>query len=192
MNDQHDADTQQIPAQTAEYAPLAYSQVPEMDTRAVASLTVPPEPERTEKKSAVSLNTVLLALVGVVLIAGLTVFSLALIHNTNEAEHAQNAQTQTTTVASPEDSTEDTTGGTADEQSGTPACSGDYAAGTDVTSAEFAEAVNDAYTSQATCGATATLHVWSPKTRKSYRMDCRPDGARMTCTGGSNAVVYIY
>ena len=187
-NDQHDTDTQQIPAQTAEYAPLAYSQVPEMDTRAVVPLAVPPEPERAEKKSAVSLNTVLLALVGVVLIAGLTVFSLALIHNTNEAEHAQNAQTQTTTVASPESTTQDTT----TEQSGTPACSGDYAAGTDVTSAEFAEAVNDAYTSQATCGATATLHVWSPKTRKSYRMDCRPDGARMTCTGGSNAVVYIY
>ncbi|WP_425310098.1 hypothetical protein AADG42_15605 [Ammonicoccus fulvus] len=64
------------------------------------------------------------------------------------------------------------------------------AAGTDVTSCPFAESVRAAYGMQSVRDSVVTVQAWSPVTGKNYTMTCSGSGL-VTCTGGTNAVVYL-
>lgn len=68
-----------------------------------------------------------------------------------------------------------------------------FYAGTEVTSAPFAEAVarefRRVYTPDAS--PSLTLTAWSPVTGQNYSMTCSDNGSYVTCRGGNNAVVYI-
>ncbi|MFE7741935.1 protein kinase [Nocardia sp. NPDC057455] len=71
------------------------------------------------------------------------------------------------------------------------------ATGTPVTSCAFAEAVRSAYAAtgpaqNATRDAPRTVVATSPVTGRSYTMTCLPEGQLVTCSGGENAVVYVY
>ncbi|WP_439956292.1 protein kinase domain-containing protein [Nocardia mikamii] len=75
------------------------------------------------------------------------------------------------------------------------------ATGSAVTSCGFAEAVRKAYaqaaeshgaTSAATAEASTSIIAVSPVTGRSYPMTCTSSGKVVTCTGGDNAVVYVY
>lgn len=68
---------------------------------------------------------------------------------------------------------------------------GNAAAGNDVTSCEFAEQVRLAYVNQSTRNRDVTVEASSPVTGRSYRMTCSGDDV-VRCTGGNNAVVYLY
>jgi serine/threonine-protein kinase len=66
-----------------------------------------------------------------------------------------------------------------------------------VTSCAFAEAVRSAYAANgaaqnATRDAPRTVVATSPVTGRSYTMNCLPEGPLVTCSGGENAVVYVY
>jgi hypothetical protein len=65
------------------------------------------------------------------------------------------------------------------------------AAGTAVTSCPFAEAVRAQYLRQGLRGAPVTLNVMSPVTDEIYVMTCIGSQV-VTCTGGNNAVVYLF
>lgn len=96
--------------------------------------------------------------------------------------------TTTTTAAVPAGAT---------ECQGATRSQGKYAksaTGTSVTSCAFAEAVRAAYAAEAESGSgtpTSVVAV-SPVTGRSYTMNCSPSGRVITCTGGENAVVYVY
>ncbi|MFI5499142.1 protein kinase [Nocardia asteroides] len=66
------------------------------------------------------------------------------------------------------------------------------AVGSTVTSCGFAEAVRAAYASGGTSTAPRPVVATSPVTGRTYTMNCAPDGKLVTCTGGENAVVYVY
>ncbi|WP_454195967.1 protein kinase domain-containing protein [Nocardia sp. Marseille-Q1738] len=71
------------------------------------------------------------------------------------------------------------------------------AAGTAVTSCAFAEEVRRAYAEVGTAQNTArdaprTVVATSPVTGRSYTMNCQSEGQLVTCSGGENAVVYVY
>ncbi|KZM70148.1 hypothetical protein AWN90_06200 [Nocardia terpenica] len=78
----------------------------------------------------------------------------------------------------------------------TGAAQGKYAhaaTGTSVTSCGFAEAVRAAYAQAASAGSQpATVVALSPVTGRSYTMTCTTSGRVVTCSGGENAVVYVY
>jgi hypothetical protein len=65
------------------------------------------------------------------------------------------------------------------------------AVGSDVTSCQFAESVRGQYLQNSGAGTTVTLNVFSPVTNQAYMMTCRGSHIVM-CTGGNDAVVYIY
>ncbi|MEB4208740.1 hypothetical protein [Mycobacterium sp. 94-17] len=65
------------------------------------------------------------------------------------------------------------------------------AAGTEITSCPFAEAVRAQYLRQDPRGAPITLNVMSPVTSQSYVMTCIGSHV-VTCTGANDAVVYLY
>ncbi|MBF6456752.1 protein kinase [Nocardia cyriacigeorgica] len=69
------------------------------------------------------------------------------------------------------------------------------AVGTQVTSCEFAEEVRKAYAAAAGGGrgsAPASVVAASPITGRTYTMSCSEQDRLVTCTGGDNAVVYVY
>ena len=67
------------------------------------------------------------------------------------------------------------------------------AVGTTVTSCPFAEEVRIAYGASGPPSALArVVHAFSPVTGKSYPMTCAANGALVTCTGGEDAIVYVY
>ncbi|MGY4103343.1 protein kinase domain-containing protein [Nocardia sp. R16R-3T] len=76
--------------------------------------------------------------------------------------------------------------------------SGSYtqsATGSAVTSCGFAEAVRKAYAESAATNvsrSSRSVVATSPVTGRTYTMNCVPDGQLVTCTGGENAVVYVY
>ncbi|MBB5911741.1 serine/threonine-protein kinase [Nocardia transvalensis] len=85
----------------------------------------------------------------------------------------------------------------ATECQGATASQGKYgkaATGTSVTSCAFAEAVREAYAQEAESGSSTPSSVVavSPVTGRSYTMNCSASGRIVTCTGGENAVVYVY
>lgn len=70
-------------------------------------------------------------------------------------------------------------------------CTSGVAVGSSKTSCAFAFNVLDAYWSQPQRVGTLSVSAFSPVTGKSYLMTCR--GSRVvTCSGGDNAVVYLY
>lgn len=66
------------------------------------------------------------------------------------------------------------------------------AAGTVVTSCEFADAVRLAYQASGSAGGARVVRAFSPVTRQDYSMDCRTEGPRVACRGGNDAVVLLY
>ncbi|WP_280763345.1 serine/threonine protein kinase [Prescottella agglutinans] len=68
---------------------------------------------------------------------------------------------------------------------------GSSAVGSSVTSCEFAEEVRSAYLRQPVRNGTVTISAFSPVTGRSYAMTCSGN-AVVTCTGGNDAVVYVY
>jgi hypothetical protein len=64
-------------------------------------------------------------------------------------------------------------------------------AGSEVTTCPFAEAVRDQYVRQALRATTVTLSVLSPITNQMYMMRCTGNHV-VTCSGGTDAVVYLY
>ncbi|MEV6136742.1 protein kinase [Nocardia sp. NPDC051990] len=69
------------------------------------------------------------------------------------------------------------------------------ATGSAVTSCGFAEAVRKAYAESAATNvsrSSRSVVATSPVTGRTYTMNCIPDGQLVTCTGGENAVVYVY
>ncbi len=69
------------------------------------------------------------------------------------------------------------------------------ATGSSVTSCGFAEAVRKAYAESAATNvsrSSRSVLATSPVTGRTYTMNCVPDGQLVTCTGGENAVVYVY
>lgn len=65
------------------------------------------------------------------------------------------------------------------------------AVGSSVTSCEFAISVRSTYLSQGGSGESRVVRAYSPVTGRTYTMSCS-GGDVVTCTGGNNAVVYIY
>lgn len=65
------------------------------------------------------------------------------------------------------------------------------AVGSSQTSCEFARSVWSEYVGSGGGGAPMVISAYSPVTGISYTMSCS-GGAVVTCTGGNNAVVYIY
>lgn len=65
------------------------------------------------------------------------------------------------------------------------------AVGSNVTSCEFSEEVRFEYVSQPQRGGTVTVNALSPVTGQTYTMTCSGSDV-VTCTGGNNAVVYVY
>ncbi|MFI6222772.1 serine/threonine protein kinase [Nocardia salmonicida] len=65
------------------------------------------------------------------------------------------------------------------------------AVGSNVTSCEFSEEVRFEYISQPQRGGTAILNAFSPVTSQTYTVTCSGTEV-VTCTGGNNAVVYLY
>ncbi|WP_433601975.1 protein kinase domain-containing protein [Nocardia sp. CA-135953] len=69
------------------------------------------------------------------------------------------------------------------------------ATGSAVTSCGFAEAVRKAYAESAATNvsrSSRSVVAASPVTGRTYTMNCVAEGQLVTCTGGENAVVYIY
>lgn len=66
------------------------------------------------------------------------------------------------------------------------------AAGTVVTSCEFADAVRLAYQASGSAGGARVVRAFSPVTRQDYSMNCRTEGPRVACRGGNDAVVLLY
>ncbi|WP_433575956.1 protein kinase domain-containing protein [Nocardia brasiliensis] len=71
------------------------------------------------------------------------------------------------------------------------------ATGSAVTSCQFAEEVRRAYAEMNTAQggsreAPRTVVATSPVTGRAYTMSCRSEGQLVTCSGGENAVVYVY
>jgi hypothetical protein len=68
------------------------------------------------------------------------------------------------------------------------------ARGTPLTSCAFVEQVRrTAYTEHLSASSPPTqLRVVSPTTRRQYEMQCTSAGSYVTCTGGEDAVVYLY
>jgi hypothetical protein len=68
------------------------------------------------------------------------------------------------------------------------------ARGTPLTSCPFVEQVRrTAYTEHLSVSSPPTpLRVVSPTTRKQYEMQCTSGGSYLTCTGGEDAIVYLY
>ena len=76
-----------------------------------------------------------------------------------------------------------------------PGTFGQAAAGSEVTSCPFAEAVRKAYADAASTAANRpprSVVAVSPVTGRSYTMNCAVEQQVVTCSGGENAVVYIY
>jgi serine/threonine-protein kinase len=65
------------------------------------------------------------------------------------------------------------------------------ATGTSLTSCPFALNVRDAYVRSRANGAAVSISVFSPVARKGYAMRCSGEQP-VTCSGGNNAVVYLY
>lgn len=65
------------------------------------------------------------------------------------------------------------------------------ATGSAVTSCEFAEEVRYQYVSQSQRRTPVTVSAVSPVTNTRYSMSCSGQTV-VTCTGGNNAIVYVY
>lgn len=152
-------------------------------------------------------------LVGGVLIGGICAGATVMALNQDDEPVAQSTtvtETSSPTSTSPSTSSTTTTSSTSTSSSssttsparkgklpsGAKECAGPkqgtaVGSGNDVTSCAFASAVRDAYLAEKPKDGKASLEVRSPVTKKNYTMTCT--GASVTtCTGGNNAVVFLY
>lgn len=140
------------------------------------------------------------ALLVVLLVLGVT---FGWIYLTRSDDGSTNARDGVTTSESPGESTNPTP--TTAEQvslpSGAQPCDQLYpetsayttsAKGTLITSCPFAEEVRVAYAGSGPPGESRPVVAISPVTQQAYTMDCTASGPLVTCTGGDNAVVYVY
>jgi hypothetical protein len=70
-------------------------------------------------------------------------------------------------------------------------CSSGVSVGSSKTSCAFAEVVQNTYLAHSRGGGTVVIYPFSPVTGRTYEMTCTGQ-AVVTCTGGDNAVVYLY
>jgi len=68
---------------------------------------------------------------------------------------------------------------------------GNSARGNDVTSCPFSEKVRQAYVESGSVGSPVVVQANSPVTHLDYEMSCEGT-APVVCTGGNNAIVYIF
>lgn len=61
-----------------------------------------------------------------------------------------------------------------------------------VTTCPFARNVRAAYADSGLDGAAGTVEAFSPVTKRTYTMSCRPETGVVICEGGTNALVMIY
>ncbi len=178
------------------------------------------QPERRDRKRSIAVP-IGLGVCGVVLAAIAAAVGWHVVNKPDDNRAAvatgqpasQAPQTRTTaaptTAASP--TTPSATSGAATPPVGATTCPatsagtarfGKTATGSSVTSCQFAEEVRKAYAKAAdpqaansqsagASGPTSVVAV-SPVTGRSYTMTCTTSGQLVTCTGGENAVVYVY
>lgn len=196
------------PTQTAAPAASAGTAAPRT-SRAAGGYVAPsaPAPARRQQRGGLSPVALVALLVGGVLVGALAM--LAITRGLGDDDSPAAGGTVTTTAESSESASESTSEETSESPSssssatrrgelpsGATACAGAVegtavARGNDVTTCEFAEEVRGAYLEKASDGGDVSLRVRSPVTRKNYTMRCT--GSSVTvCTGGNNAVVYLY
>lgn len=175
-----------------------------------------PAPAPQPPRRGVSPFALVALLLGGVLLGGLFVGGTVMaLGEDGQDEQPAASQTTVTTTSSetsspssttPESSTPTSSSTTSSSSSSSPTRAGELPAGasscagpkegtavgrgTEVTTCQFAVAVRDAYVAGGPEGDTR-LEVRSPVTKKDYTMSCT--GQVVTrCTGGNNAVVYLY
>nr|WP_308706101.1 protein kinase [Nocardia nova] len=176
-----------------------------------------PRPAKRSRSIAVP---VVLGVLGAAVLAGLGVVGWQVFGSSSNNDHpataaaptapAVTAQQPATSSAPTTTAAPTTTSTSANLPVGATPCSqtsttqGSFAktaTGSSVTSCGFAEAVRKAYaqaaeshgaTSAATTEASTSIIAVSPVTGRSYPMTCTSSGKVVTCTGGDNAVVYVY
>lgn len=175
---------------------------------------------RPAKRSRSVAVPVVLGVLGAAVLAGIGVVGWQVFGSSSNNDHpatatgpaapAVTAQQPATSSAPATTAAPTTTGTPANLPVGATPCSqtsttqGSFAktaTGSSVTSCGFAEAVRKAYaqaaeshgaTSAATAEASTSIIAVSPVTGRSYPMTCTSSGKVVTCTGGDNAVVYVY
>nr|WP_245556017.1 serine/threonine-protein kinase [Nocardia cerradoensis] len=178
------------------------------------------EDARPAKRSRSVRVPVVLGVLSAVVLAGLGIVGWQVFGSSGSNDHpataaapaapAVTAQQPATSSARSTTAAPTTTGTSATLPVGATPCSqtstsqgsfGKTATGSEVTSCGFAEAVRKAYaqaaeshgaTSAATAEASTSIIAVSPVTGRSYPMTCTSSGKVVTCTGGDNAVVYVY
>ncbi|WP_369974755.1 protein kinase [Nocardia sp. MDA0666] len=178
------------------------------------------EDARPAKRSRSVAVPVVLGVLSAAVLAGLGVVGWQVFGSSGSDDHpataagpaapAVTAQQPATSSAPSTTAAPTTTGTSANLPVGATPCSqtstsqgsfGKTATGSEVTSCGFAEAVRKAYaqaaeshgaTSAATAEASTSIIAVSPVTGRSYPMTCTSSGKVVTCTGGDNAVVYVY
>ncbi len=171
-----------------------------------------PAPESAGQRSR--LFPILAGAGGFVLVALIVLLAVDFLGSGDESQTAADNSGATTTAArssvpatsapTRSSTTTATTTTQADLPSGATPCttasagSGPYgssAAGTAVTSCEFAEAVRQAYLDPGVVsaeGEPVSVEATSPVTGQSYTLQCVAANDVVTCRGGNNAVVYLY
>ncbi|MBF5001421.1 serine/threonine protein kinase [Nocardia sp. BSTN01] len=178
------------------------------------------EDARPAKRSRSVAVPVVLGVLSAVVLAGLGIVGWQVFGSSGSNDHpataaapaapAVTAQQPATSSAPSTTAAPTTTGTSANLPVGATPCSqtstsqgsfGKTATGSSVTSCGFAEAVRKAYaqaaeshgaTSAATAETSTSIIAVSPVTGRSYPMTCTSSGKVVTCTGGDNAVVYVY
>ncbi|AGT91865.1 MULTISPECIES: hypothetical protein [Rhodococcus] len=157
---------------------------------------MPPRPPKSYAWLWVLLGVVTVALVAVVVY----VWVLPLVLNDNSDENS--ARTETVVITSPAAAPQNGVVTPAPNESvpasaarcGSVFSNNEFttsAVGTSVTSCEFAEEVRYQYVSQGRRGGPVSISAVSPVTGTRYSMNCAGNKV-VTCTGGNNAVVYVY
>ncbi len=145
------------------------------------------------------------AVIGVAVV-GWQVFGKSPTTSSSAAQQAGAGTATTASMAAPATQSADTTtaAATSTPPEGSTACSSsssgqdtEYtrsASGNSQTTCGFAEAVRKAYAKAADSSSSSPTSVVavSPTTGRSYTMTCKATGRLITCTGGDNAVVYVY
>ena len=141
-----------------------------------------------------------------VAVVGWQVFGKSPTTSSSAAQHAGAVTATTAPMAAPATQTADTTttAATSTPPEGSTACSSSSsghdtaytrsASGNSQTTCGFAEAVRKAYAKAADSSSESPTSVVavSPTTGRSYTMTCKATGRLITCTGGDNAIVYVY
>ncbi|WP_432278140.1 protein kinase domain-containing protein [Nocardia carnea] len=178
----------------------------------MANAARPPEPGPQEQRSrtmpilagaGVFLLVVLIAILGFTFLGSGGEETPSAADSTGAATTTAAPSAPATSTAPTRTSSTTTTTTRADVPAGAQPCTtasgggayGSAAAGTAVTSCEFAEAVRQAYldpTVVSAEGEPVSIEATSPVTGQAYTLECVAADGLVTCRGGNNAVVYLY